>query len=249
MGFMRGFLAPFRGAVFVVRHRLWAHLLLPVILGVALAGVAAVLAIRYWSAEPWLADLLANNPVLGWIALIVFTGLGAAVLFLVSQALLLAVFVDLLSERVERQVSGTAPTVPLLASVGRSLVHGLLKLVLYGFALVVGLALTAVTGIGSLAGVALGGLFLAYDGFDYPLSRRNVGFGAKWGYLARHPAQTVGFAAGATIFYLIPLALFVAPPVTAVGATLAFLEAEQRKQASAEQRTPQKPAGNEVANT
>jgi uncharacterized protein involved in cysteine biosynthesis len=241
MGFMRGFLAPFRGAVYLVRHRMWAHLLLPIVIGSALAGAAAVLAIRYWRAEPWLADLLTNNPVLGWIALIIFTGLGAVVLFLVSQPLLLAVFVDLLSEKVERQVSGTAPTVPLLASIGHSLVHGLLKLVLYGFALVVGLALTALTGVGSLVGVALGGLFLAYDGFDYPLSRRNAGFGAKWGYLLRHPAQTVGYATGATLFYLIPLALFVAPSVTAVGATLAFLETERR--------TPSKPAGNEAADT
>ena len=244
MGFMRGFLAPFRGAAYLVRHRLWAHLLLPIVIGGALAGATVVLAVRYWRAEPWLADLLTNNPVLGWIALVVFTGLGAVVLFLVSQPLLLAVFVDLLSERVERQVAGTAPTVPLLASVGRSLVHGLLKLVLYGFALVVGLALTALTGVGSLIGVALGGLFLAYDGFDYPLARRNVGFGAKWGYLLRHPAQTVGYAAGATLFYLIPLALFVAPSVTAVGATLAFLDAERQTGV-----TQAKPAGNDAAKT
>ena len=66
--------------------------------------------------------------------------------------------------------------------------HGLLKLVLYGIALVVGLALTAVSGgLGSLIGIALGGLSLAYDGFDYPLARRGASFGAKWAYLARHP--------------------------------------------------------------
>jgi len=105
-------------------------------------------------------------------------------------------------------------------------VHGLLKLVLYGLALVVGLGLTAVSGIGSLVGVGLGALFLAYDGFDYPLSRRGASFGKKWAYLARHPAQTLGFGLGATLLYLIPLAVFVAPPFVAAGATLVFLEAE-----------------------
>jgi len=81
-------------------------------------------------------------------------------------------------------------------------------------------------GIGSLVGVGLGALFLAYDGFDYPLSRRGASFGKKWAYLARHPAQTLGFGLGATLLYLIPLAVFVAPPFVAAGATLVFLEAE-----------------------
>ena len=32
-------------------------------------------------------------------------------------------------------------------------------------------------GIGAIVGVALAGLFIAYDGFDYPLSRRGASFG------------------------------------------------------------------------
>ena len=121
------------------------------------------------------------------------TVVGGVVLFLIAQPLLLAVFSDQLSERVEREVLGKAETVPFLTSTGRALVHGLLKLVLYGIALVVGLGLTAVTGgLGSLIGIALGGLSLAYDGFDYPLARRGASFGAKWAFLARHPGLTVG---------------------------------------------------------
>jgi uncharacterized protein involved in cysteine biosynthesis len=90
----------------------------------------------------------------------------------------------------------------------------------------VGLGLTAITGVGSLVGVGLGAIFLAYDGFDYPLSRRGATFGKKWAYLARHPAQTLGFGLGSTILYLIPLAVFVAPPFVAAGATLVFLEVD-----------------------
>src|SRR5204863_6398312 len=116
--------------------------------------------------------------------------------------LLLAVFSDQLSERVERDILGKAHTVPFLTSTGRALLHGLMKLVLYGIALVVGLGLTAVTGgLGSLIGIALGGLSLAYDGFDYPLARRCASFGGKWAYVGRHPGLTIGYGSGGTSFY------------------------------------------------
>ena len=85
--------------------------------------------------------------------------------------------------------------------------------------------------------MALGALFLAYDGFDYPLARRGTwDFGAKWAYLARHPGLTLGYGLGATLLYLVPLAFVVAPPFAAVGATLAFLDdetARARRQAAA----------------
>jgi CysZ protein len=224
VGFVRGFLAPFRGGVYVARHRLWPYLLLPILLDLVLGAATMLASARYWREE--LAATLTTSPVIGWIFLGVMTILGGVVLFLVAQPLLLAVFADRLSERVERSLRGTAPAVPFFASTGRALVHGLLKLVLYGLALVVGLGLTAVSGVGSLVGVALGALFLAYDGFDYPLSRRGASFGKKWAYLARHPGQTLGFGLGATVLYLIPLGVFVAPPFAAAGATLAFIEAD-----------------------
>jgi len=125
-------------------------------------------------------------------------------------------------------VLGKAHTVPFLTSTGRALVHGLLKLVLYGIALVVGLGLTAVTGgLGSLIGIALAALSLAYDGFDYPLARRGASFGAKWAFLARNPGLTIGYGVGATVLYLIPFAVFVASPFAAVGATLAYIDIEK----------------------
>jgi CysZ protein len=244
VGFVRGFLAPFRGSAYVARHGLWRYLVVPMVLDIALAVTAFVLSLRYWKAEPWMADLLDKSPPLGWIALVIFSGLGAVVMFLVVQPLLNAVFVDRLSERVEREVRGTAPAAPFIASTGRAIVHGLLKLVLYGLAVAIGLTLTALTGIGSLVGLAFAGLFLAYDGFDYPLSRRGAGFGAKWGYLVRHPGLTIGYGAGATVLYLIPFAIFVAPPFAAVGATLAFLETDASENVSKSATAAPKVAAN-----
>jgi CysZ protein len=226
-GLYNGFLAPFRGGLYVARQGLWRFLVLPILVNLALAAGALWAAATFWREE--LSQNLTSSPVLGWIFLVVVTALGGVVVFVVLQPVLGAVFNDRLSERVEVKVRGSAPSAPFLASTGRALLHGLLKLFFYAIALTVGLVLTAITGIGSLAGVGLGVLFLAYDGFDYPLSRRNLGFGAKWAYLARRPGLTLGYGLGATLLYLVPLAFVVAPPFAAVGATLAFLEDDARK--------------------
>ncbi|HMF43611.1 MAG TPA: EI24 domain-containing protein [Polyangia bacterium] len=244
MGFFRGLFAPFRGGLYVLRHPVKRYLVVPFVLSIVLATASMIAARRYWSQE--LASMVSSSPVLGGFFLAIMTGVGGVVLFLIAQPLLLSVFADSLSERVERAVVGTAPTVPLLTSTGRALVHGLLKLVLYGIALVVGLGLTAVTGgLGSLIGIALGGLSLAYDGFDYPLARRGVSFGGKWAFLARNPGLTIGYGVGATVLYLIPFAVFVAAPFAAVGATLAYIDTEKPAPAAA---TPAKPS-NVAANS
>jgi CysZ protein len=227
VGFFRGFLAPFRGGAYVARHKLWPYLLLPILLDLALGAATMFGVQRYLRAESFVATPMADNPLVGYAILIGLTLLGSAIIFIIAQPLLLAVFSDRLSERVERSVRGTAPSAPFLTSTGRALLHGLLKLVFYALALTVAAVLTIVSaGVGGLIGVGLGAVFLAYDGFDYPLSRRGASFGKKWAYLVRHPAQTLGFGLGATLLYLIPLAVFVAPPFVAVGATLVFLETD-----------------------
>src|SRR6478735_2923327 len=244
MGFFRGFFAPFRGGLYVLRNPLKRYLFIPIILGVALAVLTMIAARNYWSQE--LASVTSGSPVLGSFFLGIMTVVGGVVLFLIAQPLLLAVFSDSLSERVERDELGKAYSVPFLASTGRALLHGLLKLVLYGIALVVGLGLTAVTGgLGSLIGIGLAALSLAYDGFDYPLARRGASFGAKWAFLARHPALTLGYGFGATVLYLIPLAVFVASPFAAAGATLAYLDVEK---AAAKAENPQAASPEKAAN-
>src|SRR5262245_8266993 len=192
VGFFRGLFAPFRGGLYVFRQGLLRYLVAPVVVNLALGIGTLVAAARYFRED--LAHQLETAPVLGGIFLFVATVLGGAVLFILLQPVMSAVFCDRLSEIVEKRVRGSAPSAPFLASAGRALAHGLLKLVLYGLALFVGLALTApLAGLGSLVGLALGGLFLAYDGFDYPLSRRGASFGEKWRYLALHPALTAGY--------------------------------------------------------
>jgi len=234
VGFVRGFLAPFRGALFIAQQRLWRYLLLPLLINIGLALATL------WGAAIFLRQefdgMIRSTPVLGWIGLVAITGVLGAVLFIVLQPVLGAIFNDRLSARVETQVRGKAAEAPFLLSTGQAIGHGLLKLLLYAVALVIGMVLTTLTGIGSVIGLGLGAIFLAYDGFDFPLSRRGKGFAAKWGYLGRHPAMALGFGVGATVLYFIPLAFVVAPPFAAAGATLVFLDADARAEARAARR-------------
>jgi uncharacterized protein involved in cysteine biosynthesis len=89
-----------------------------------------------------------------------------------------------------------------------------------------------------MLGLILTGLFLAYDGFDFPLARRGLGFWAKFGYLFTHPAQSVGYAASVALLFFVPLAFIVVPPFAAVGATLAYLDSVQRKTGAVAARSP-----------
>jgi uncharacterized protein involved in cysteine biosynthesis len=238
MGFFRGFLAPFRAAGVLRRERLLHFAIVPVLLNVALAGGAAWAAATYWRQELSIHTAgSSGSTVLSSVLFGVTTALGAIVLFVIVQPLLGAIFNDALSARIEKRATGTVPEAPFVASALRATWHGLLKLGLYVLALLIGLAASLATaGIGGVVGVALGVLFFAYDGFDYPLARRGAGFGAKWRYLALHPMQTIGYGLGATVLYLVPLALIIAPPLMAAGATLTFLETEERKKQRMERR-------------
>jgi CysZ protein len=233
VGLFRGFLAPFRGAIYVARERMWRHLVVPVLLNLALGAGTLIAAARFWHQD--LEEMLAKSPIIGWIFVGVMTVIGGVVLFILLQPIMNAIFCDRLAEVVEKRVRGSAPSMPLLPSIGKALAHGLLKLVLYAIAMGVGLALTVtpLTGIGTLVGIGLGAIFLAYDGFDYPLSRRGATFAGKWAYLAKSPGLTLGYGLGSYVLYLVPLAFLVAPPFAAVGATLAYLEADSRKASGA----------------
>jgi uncharacterized protein involved in cysteine biosynthesis len=227
VGFFRGFLAPFRGGVYVLREGLWHYLILPLALNIALAIGIVTVVFPYFKEE--LAQKLGGAAMTGWwwLVLILLTIVGAVGLFVALQPVLSAIFCDRLSETVEKRVRGSAPAAALLPSVGRALLHGVLKLALYGVAVALGLVLTIFTGVGGVIGVGVAGVFMAYDAFDYPLSRRGATFAGKWAYLARRPMQTAGYALGASLLYLVLPVFFAVPSFLATGATLAFLDTEQ----------------------
>ena len=233
VGFFRGFLAPFRGGLYVLRHPLKRYLLVPFVLSVG-AGR------RHDDRGPPLlepgagVDGLEHRRVLGGFFLGIMTVVGGVVLFLIAQPLLLAVFSDQLSERVERDVLGKAPDGPVPHLDGaRAGARPAQARALRHRARGRAGPDRGHRGPGHASiGIALGGLSLAYDGFDYPLARRGASFGAKWAFLARHPGLTIGYGIGATVLYLIPFAVFVASPFAAVGATLAYIDLEKVEKAA-----------------
>ncbi len=217
VGLFRGFLAPFRGALFVARHGLWGYVVLPLVInvGIAVLGyrIASSVVAERWGMDGWG----------GWAASLAL----ALGLMLVFQPILLAPFVDALSERTEKIVTGAIPSMGFFKSALRAMSHGVLKFFLYALSLSLTLALGSLTGIGSVLGVVLTGVFLAFDGFDYPLGRREVGFAGKWAYLVRNPGLTTGYATGTTLLFMVPFAALMAAPFAAVGATLAYLDGEK----------------------
>jgi uncharacterized protein involved in cysteine biosynthesis len=221
MQIARGFVAPFRGALFVLRHNLWSFVLIPFLLSL---GVAV--AVGWWGGGALSAWALARlDP--GWFASTLggLIGFLASVLaFVLLQPVFAAPFIDLLCERTEKIHRGQAPSAGVLRSVAMAITHGVLKLVLYALALAVTLIAGSLTGWGGVLGAVLYAVFMAYDAFDYPLARRAVSFSGKWRYLLSRPGQTVGYCCGAGLFYFVPLAGLLAPSFAAVGATLLFLE-------------------------
>lgn len=208
----------------MARHGLWLYVLAPIVLNLALISGTTALAVhlvRQRLGAGWLGSPLAS------IGLWVVAGVLGLVFFVVLQPVVGAPFIDVLSEKVERIVCGGHPRIGVLVAAWQALVHGLLKLLCYVVALALVLALTTLTGIGGGLTALLSAVLLAYDGFDYPLARRGAGFAAKWKYLLVHPGQTLGYCVGATLLYLVPLAIVVAPAFAAVGATLAFLDTDK----------------------
>ena len=206
----------------MVRHRLWAYLVLPLLLNAALITGAVILGVHV--GRRWLGAGAVASSVPATIGIWAVASLLGIVFFVIAQPLFSAPFVDALTEKVEELVRGQRPRIGFWTGAWRALLHGGLKLVCYAIALMLVWALTMLTGVGGGVGALLSALLLAYDGFDYPLARRDAGFGAKWRYLLLHPGQTLGYCVGASLLYLIPPTLVVAPAFAAVGATLAFLD-------------------------
>jgi CysZ protein len=231
-----------RGFRFLGAHpRLWWWVLAPavvtlvfivgVIWTVLVVSAPLVAMVTGWAPdfmEPFAGALLrilavAGLSVVGFLVYVSLSGLFAGP------------FCELLSERVEEQITGNpSPRFSLFAFV-RGLVLGILhavrRLAVYLFA--VGLALAAgsvVPVFGHALGIALAGYFAAttaaWDCYDAVFGRRLWRYRQKQEYLRAHRGRTLGLGAAVAALLLIPFCNLVALGVGSIGATLAWLDVE-----------------------
>ena len=249
--FFRGFRYPFRAFTYLGEHKLWPLAKYPIILNVfILIGVVAGATMLLW---PFLTDLTASitaslggwswfawlGQALGqfisfilWVLLFPASlALGFLTLVLIGQAVA-SPFLDTLSQKVEINEIST-PETPLTAgSVARSvaialadLFWGILVLAvthipLFIIGLIPGLG-TTVAGLGSFF---VTNWLLAHEFVGLPLSRREVGYWARWRMVWQYRWRTLGLGAAAAILLWIPGINIVLLPLATVGGTLLFCE-------------------------
>lgn len=227
------------GYRFLVAHpRLWGWVAAPaavtlVLLVAAVWGVAALASPLVDRATDWMPAAIEGwGRGLVWVIVVVALGLGAALAFVSVAGLVAGPFNELLSEAVERQLTGAPGPRFSLAAFVRGVVTGLAHAVrrllafLIGAVIVFGIAFVPV--VGTIAAAVLGfwlaARAAAYDCYDAVLARRDLGYRAKLDYLGRHRSRTFGLGAAVAGLLLVPGINLVALGLGATGATLAARE-------------------------
>jgi CysZ protein len=227
----------FRALAFVRSHaRLWGWVVAPATLTAAVAGTLG------WEAWHW-AHALVDRYTVGhgaFVAAVVdvllfILAVGVFYVgFLVVSVVACAPFAGILSERTEKLATGrvVAPTgARALGAMLRSTVHVMWSLFIYlAIAAPLFLAHFFVPPLAPftiVANLLLTAVFLAYDAWDLPLSRRDLAFRAKWATLKRHQAESLGLGLAAAALLAVPGFNLIVPPLAAVAGTLMFVELER----------------------
>ncbi len=247
VGYWRGLRYPFRGLRFVFfQHPGLARFWLPPIV-VTLALLVLALAGGWawhddvvswlWSAPTgegfWVSVLGALHWVVSALVLILMWALGLiAVVFLTN--VIAAPFNDLLSEEVERLVTGREGAPFSLRTLARDSVRTigleLFKLVIYAVVMLPMLLFSYVPVVGpvlyAIVGFLFTALYFAIDYVDWPASRRNRSIHFRFGMLQDHFLPMFGFGTGVWLFLFIPLVNLLFMPAAVAGGTLLFLDLE-----------------------
>ena len=228
-----------RGFRFLQDHpRLWGWILAPalVTLVVLIASIAGVVAL----ASPLIDRIsdLAPGWLAGWvegllaILVVAALGLGGLLVFVSFAGVVAGPFNELLSEAVERTLTGAPGERFSLAGFVRGalvgLVHGLRRLLVFLLGVLVVFAIAFIPVIGAIAAPLLGGYLAArgaaYDCYDAVLARRERTYAQKQAFLQAHRGRTLGLGAVVAGLLLVPGVNLVALGVGAIGATLAERE-------------------------
>ena len=114
-----------------------------------------------------------------------------------------------------------------LEELRRRIIHSVIYLVLSGVIFVLQLTISPLAPFLAVFGFFVTAKFLAYNNFDFPLTRRALHFGGKWAWLGKFGAETYGFGSVVALLAFVPGLGLIVPAVAAAGATLLYLELEK----------------------
>lgn len=244
VGYWRGITYPFAGLKLVffqhpglVRYWIFPIALTLVAFGFAMKGV--------WDYHDVLFEMMWEPPggegfwdgvarffhgLVEVLFAVVLVAAGFVVVILVSN-LFAAPFNDLLSEEVERLVSGrSGPPFSLrivLLDLARTLAFEGLYLAAVLLLWLASLTLPVVGQIGaSVLGFVVTALYWGVSYIDWPASRRRSGLRSRFSLAARHFAAMMGFGTGVWIILFVPLLNLLFMPVAVAGGTLLYLDLE-----------------------
>jgi len=238
--FFAGLAYPFRALGTIQRSTgLWLYILAPILINIVVGAAlyAGLLTAGFAQIETLISGLPEWAQGTAWL----LRGLLAILLFVAVGYLLVrfgvvlgSPFYGQLSERLEHQLTGSAPPAEPLSALGilrdisRSLLYELKKLALV---LMIGLPLLLLgflPVVGQIAGligqIALGALITCLDFIDSPLERRRLRFREKLVAIRKALPVTAGFGLICLGLVSLPLINLLAIPLCVVAGTLLFCE-------------------------
>ena len=194
-----------------------------------------------WYEWLWVGPVRAAGWLIGWVLLLI-VGLAVYFLFTVVGGVIASPFLDVLSQRLERIVTGAkgeegaGGALAGLASAGRAFREEAKRVVFLLCIQALFLLLMLVPGLQPFvvaANLGFAALFMSLDYTGFVLDRRGIRFRDRRAWLWRHRRAMLGFGGVALLTFLIPGLNFLCLPWLVASGTLLALDVGPPERATA----------------
>ena len=230
-----------RGFAWLGEPALRRYVIVPVLINVLL--IAGLMTLLGWRLDDWLNAWLGGLPdwlswlegVLWWI-LLILASLVFCYFFTLLATFIASPFNGMLSARVERLVTGTAPESGLsrVGEIGDAVFGEIERLGYYLGRLLTVAFISLLLFFIPVANLAIaplwfvfGAFMLAFEYLDNPMGNRGMTLDAKLAHLRARRWRHLGFGSVVTLATAIPLANLIIMPAAVIGATLMYLDNEK----------------------
>lgn len=185
-----------------------------------------------WLKQEYIPDWLGFIDYLLWPLLVIFVLIIFSYLFSTVANWIAAPFNGLLSEKIERHLSGQqingGGMMDVVKDIPRTLAREWSKLVYYLPKAIACLILFLIPALGQTVAPVIWFLFTAWmmaiQYVDYPFDNRKIGFARMKQVLGQHRGASLSFGTMVTLFTMIPLVNLVVMPVAVCGATAMWVD-------------------------